>query len=341
VDRPLQSGEEPALSSTFALGNHSVTTEMEGTVVSIPSNGSPCMDDLVGDRFASTSTAFEVPTRHEPPVELDGTVRTIEELSDLNLRIYKATTTSPMRVSCDDMIEMAGSLLRILTIAVDAAKKSCAMDQPARTPDSLSYRRDSHPRRHSSESSIYASDTHMALMPDTGTVLMIFSCYQRLLDFLKQICLKLHLSLSNYRPERTARPGSVCNDECERDFSTAQVVMTSELISHLLGRLHRGLHQLMMAFSFDAQPPLSPEVTSISFPLSPQSSSEPAVLPSGCPTCSGSFDDGRGARSMAGMKFNSCFQGAKSVIETMAQTQSALYAHIELIRRSIEESDGI
>lgn len=330
VEGLMQAGDEPSASSTFVFSGDNVPNKMVGGAESIPSSGRNCIDDDPAGRIT-----FKLPEYHEQQqAQLDSTMKVIEDISTLNLRIYKATATFPQHMLRDEMIEMSSTFLRIVARLVDLPRKSRPKNHQSAYPVG------SQPcRRDSIDPSLNSVDFR-ARMPDTANFMMAYSCYQRLLELFKKVLLNLHRKVGrSYRKEGIPPPSVANRTSGDIDFSTAHVVMTLELINHLLRRLHRGLHQLVAALSVGVQPPYSPETMPLSS-FSCESMNSPDMTSGSAPQPKPSPSSDDLSDSSSQQRATSCFQGAKSVIEIMEQSQSSLYVHIKLIKAFIEESHG-
>ncbi|KAM7193990.1 hypothetical protein V8F33_007496 [Rhypophila sp. PSN 637] len=175
----------------------------------------------------------------------DDMVKHMGELMSLNVRVYllqaQLGTTPPMLALCDEMASITRSFLSILERMVEAQSLSTQAQRTAsfpsdtvhvppgqQTEDSL----DLDLRRQLVEVAIYAKDSFKSVCDtiDASTFLIILACYQRLVDLFKHVCLSVHTHLQDHETGGSDLPS----------LTTAQVVMTTELISHLLGRLDPG-----------------------------------------------------------------------------------------------------
>ena len=316
------------------------------------------------------SAPMAEPVRHRQQQQLhaetvdDMNVKNMTEMMELNLRIYQlqaqaGETAPPTPRLCDDITSVTRSVLRII---VEGAGGTSSMrgtshhqnqylpnkQQPSSlpspfpseilSPQEAKGNLDFRLRRQTIESAVYPDDNGRGESSaccsssiDSGIFLLILACYQRLIDLFKHVCLSIHTHIE---------------EEDSMASSTAQVVMTTELISHLIGRLDRGLHQLISQ--------MSPPTTS-----SPSTSIPNIWSATGgrCSSSSSSYDDffdvGRGVMTGAGRNSRetsysgsngsglSCSQGITSVVNSMARRQTALRAHIGFIKDSIQKSDKI
>ena len=294
------------------------------------------------------------------PLQLFGdaeeVVADMSELMGLNLRIYQlqvqAGTSPPTLGHCDEMASIARTFLGILDRIVECSRAvppptskplPTPLCPPEARPRHQAENLESSLRRQSINQSIYADDHESVYdIVDPGTFLLIFACYQRLIELFKHVCLSIHAHMEE--------------DSADPQSSTAQVAMTTELISHLLGRLDRGLQRLTLInrrtpSTSTASPCLSPPIVA-SLPLSDGArssiSSTWSIADSSCPV---SYDDlfsnnlhinSQGVTVLdpaPPSPYLSCFPGVGSVIDAMARRQAALHAHIGIIKHVIQESD--
>lgn len=344
------------LISGLSPGGYDIAFDFEETLKSFQSAPNPS----VVDGATSNVLPLGVETPYQPPPEegreQDDTAQNIRELSDLNLRIYGMAVTATMPVPCEEMTNVTRCLLKILA-RVTAAPKQQLHGSGIPSPPLLSQNMEHRLRRHSIEALVYPNDgPGNTSTPDTATILMILACYQRLFDLFKQTCLFLHTQIARptvpeaftfshtqgaAQQQASERSTALWDDEYGKDYSTAQVIMTTELTSHLLSRLDRGIQRLVTTLGTDyttaSTPPLSPS----HHPMTPRSSS-------------GTFGDhylggisprAAEARNNAILTHSGpCLQGlqgAKSVIETMARRQQSLHAHIRMIKQSVRASDRV
>jgi hypothetical protein len=293
--------------------------------------------------------------------EADDTLTDINELTGLNSRIYQLEvqvgTASLSPHLCDDLTASTRSLLTILEGAVDSSRRNhCQVDHQALpstylpaypSPSEMlpSYQakgQDARFRRQTIDSSIYPDEDYGPVrgVADTSTLFLILACYQRLFSLFKHVCISIHMQLE---------------DNAELQSSTAQIVMTTELMSHLLGRLDRGLQQL-----FPTGPPTP--ASSAVFPfsrdstLTPPSMFDVATNVSGiwslaksrsAIACEDLFSNGASGDAHSimttgmahGTSHSIWSQGVSSVMHTMLQRQKALKTHICILKHLVQESN--
>ncbi|KUI64392.1 hypothetical protein VM1G_11194 [Cytospora mali] len=337
--------------SGLSPGGYDISFDFEEISASFPNVPSPSFPG----RATNTVLPLEVKTSDKDPPELvrepDDTAQNIRELSDLNLRIYEMALTAKMPVACEEMTNVTRCLLKILG-RVLVVHKQRLHGKGLPSPPSLSQNIEDRLQRHSIESVVYPNDgPGSTSTSDTATILMILACYQRLFDLFKQTCILLHTHIARPTvPEISGFPytqgtaqqqtseghSAMWDDGDEKDYSTAQVIMTTELTSHLLSRLDRGIQQLVAALGSEyistptlPSPPLHNMVTA-------QSSSETfgeqyliGVSPNSVET----------TKNAVWTQSDTCLQGTKSVIDAMARRQQSLHAHIRMIKQSVRASD--
>ncbi|KAK0618506.1 hypothetical protein B0T17DRAFT_601412 [Bombardia bombarda] len=284
----------------------------------------------------------------------DDMVKDVKELMSLNVRIHQLQAqignTPPMLALCDDIASITQSFLGYLEHMVESSKNlsynsrhpSARVDMALPTPPcSLEMLQipthhqadeglDADLRRQLIEGKIYANDNFLSVCNniDASTFFLILSCHQRLVDLFKHVCLLIHTRLQEQE------------DDSELQLSTAQVVMSTELISHLLGRLDRGLQRLTPT----SPPTLSPTTTTTSsssclstvalHSLSAFDTSDTSDLAAWPAT-----DPGGEQQTMRPSTPN-CMLGASMAINALARRQAALRGHIGIIKQSIQESNN-
>lgn len=307
-----------------------------------------------------TSVAPEEPLRQQKPHSEadDVVVKDMNELMELNLRIYHLQTQAgiapPTPGLCDDITSVTRSLLRKMEQAGESTRGSphqhrygehqFPSHQSSGGPSHHQTRRlDTQIRRQAIGLSMYPEDSYDSVGGgvDAGVFLHILACYQRIFDLFKHVCLSIHTHIE----DNTALQSS----------SAAQVVMGTELISHLSGRLSRGLHQLTSRMvaptaasrsgAASSSPSCAPMRTA-QFPILSVASTPVSSMwssPDGrnSPVSSSETPSNTGSRSCGTRHNGSFFQDVASVIESMGKKQAALCAHIVVIKHSIQESDKI
>lgn len=292
--------------------------------------------------------------------EADDISTDMNELAGLNSSIYqfqmRVATMSLTPGLCDDMTAFTRSLLTILERTVDGSRRNrCQEHQdlpstyspaypspPEMFPSHHTKGQDTQFCRQNIESSIYPDEDHEPVcgVADTSNLFLILACYQRLSSLFKQVCISIHTQLE---------------DNADPQYSTAQIVMTTELISHLLGRLNRGLQQL-----FPTGPPSPPASAIPPFSrdsmLTPSSMFDVATNASGiwpltknrsAVSCEDLFSSGASSDAYSIMTTgiaNSTSthiwsQGVSFVMCTMLQQQKALKSHLGIIKHLVQESN--
>ncbi|KAI1342714.1 hypothetical protein F5Y15DRAFT_370576 [Xylariaceae sp. FL0016] len=273
----------------------------------------------------------------------DPTVKNMRSLMDLNLRIYllqhqAERTFNPSQQECSDVADVAQSFLGIITDRTQAASfrhrsHSCDITlHPSMSPP-LSPGSDSLPRTNvdynskstNNRQKYYEGKSHGM---DAGTMLIIYSCYQRLLDLFIQICTSIQAQIQKE------------SISCSASFT--QAVMATELVSHLTRRIDRGLSQLLKqetrqpaSSSRNRMPSLWPgEITDSA--LDAFSDFDNCYFESrNVIRARGDRDRyvaGRGALGIHGLR---------AVEHAIARNHRDLRAHIDLLKHSIEHSDRI
>ncbi|RYP41491.1 hypothetical protein DL767_000996 [Monosporascus sp. MG133] len=341
-------------------------------------------------------------------VMIDPTETEFRDLAELNIRIYRLLRTLNSRredklsshaPSQEEMIDLTRSLLEILDRVVARTKGPSRTNQDSPTLDDLSLDLEDRLRGRLIDPSSYMGEMYSpaGCALDTGTGLMLLSCHQRLLDLFKYVCLSLHPQMSHSSADRAWRSvGSstrdyedgqwenarssytVPSDNREKRSSNAKVVMTVELILHLLSKMERGQRNLLDAWNAESMPfsrasPSSSLDTTASQTSAMPRGAHPAstlqrltTMPRGGSPASSStstdldkpYDGGadsanrtsrmvdRGARNSWASRRNrttgsAYAQVAQLALSAMAQKQAGLYVHAKMIKRLIKEVDEI
>lgn len=292
---------------------------------------------------------------HSPdPLEED-----TKDLAELNLRIYKIIRTISNQdgiipasmPSTDEMIDITRCVLQVFDRVV--ARTGAGEDTRSQlSPDSLQSELEHNLNMCAIDPSMYLNNTPtLGNAPDPGTVLMMLACYQRLVDMFKYVCLSLHRHICSpvntpHHSVEARKYGMSTNGQEFKELSNAELVMAVELMTHLADRLDRGLHQLALAMSAtnNTTNPLS-QFTSLHSSTTSQSSAEWCESPRFTPSTKEfeGFLSGnqKCERTDQGNNKSSCLYAAKSVVTTIVQKQAALDIHLQLLRRSIQQLDGI
>ncbi|KAI6081402.1 hypothetical protein F4821DRAFT_27351 [Hypoxylon rubiginosum] len=248
------------------------------------------------------------------------------DLAALNIRIYKMTRAmsdqdgiiaSAKKPPTDEMIDIIRCVLQVLDRIV--ARTADGRDAQLRlSPDSLQSELEHNLNMHAIDPPKYlSSTTTLGSALDTGIVFMVLACHQRILDMFKNICLSLHRHIC-----------SSTGTSSGQGYSTET-------------RSNRGLYQLALAMGAlnDTADPLGPS-TSLQNSLAETCEGSHTITPSrqstekfeGSHTISQASDQEEN---------NSCLYAAKSVTGIVQQKQAALNMHLQLLKRSIRQSDGI
>lgn len=347
---------------TFAsTGEEDISVELEG--LRRPFAEDANANGHENDGGAHAAIAPEAQVRDKPPLHSNNTERDILELADLNLRIYKMsimafnscdTLMSALSTLPDEMMNITTSLLGVMRrIAIQSKQRSQVSHRLSNLESSISdLGVRSH--RHATESSIYSNASlSVEDIPDTGTVLLVFSCHQRLLDLFKKLCRSLptclrlpanldhHCMGSNRRgcePERYERP---LDAENMTHPSNAQIVMVVELIKHFLSRLNHGQKQLYKALHYSEYTmPVSPVSSSYSF-STPQAPSESPGRSIGIMTPNDGVEALRKSKIWSGRKPTLGLETARLVLERMISTQTSLNRHIDYVKLLLEDLDEV
>ncbi|KAI1808966.1 hypothetical protein F4811DRAFT_7810 [Daldinia bambusicola] len=261
----------------------------------------------------------------------------IQELTNLNLRIHRAmrSSSAPQQspipgcsLSSEDLIDMTKSLFSVMDRARDSVGPQSSSDiSESSFPDSRTS----------------SSTTRTSIAADTSTVLMALACYERLLDLFGHICSSCELELSptprndHYVPEGWIGPGLqrpvVPPYGTKDNLSTnAQIVMTIELIKHLLDRLGRALRQLVDGFYTDS--------------LAPMPLTVPTLMSTDlAPTTTHSISNGDEERVDSHTTFQAgnhpAYDITRVMLDAMQEKQKCLTTGIGNIKRIIGEKHGI
>lgn len=279
------------------------------------------------------------------------------DLAALNIRIYKMTRAmsdqdgiiaSAKKPPTDEMIDIIRCVLQVLDRIV--ARTADGRDAQLRlSPDSLQSELEHNLNMHAIDPPKYlSSTTTLGSALDTGIVFMVLACHQRILDMFKNICLSLHRHIcsstgtsSGQGYSTETRSSMSTEGQPLKELSNAELAMAVELMTHLIDRLDRGLYQLALAMGAlnDTADPLGPS-TSLQNSLAETCEGSHTITPSrqstekfeGSHTISQASDQEEN---------NSCLYAAKSVTGIVQQKQAALNMHLQLLKRSIRQSDGI
>lgn len=264
----------------------------------------------------------------------DDTENSIQELMEVNLRIYRAFRSASIRgvgssPTSEELIEMTRSLLGISERITNLLKLQCRGNHGA-TPesflqDSLGFPLSGY------ENSANASST--VELPDTSMVFMILACSERLLDLFSLVCFPLQVQVSSLpiRERHEERMAEILPDNAEATgLSNAQIVMTVELINHLVDRLDRGQRQVVDCLRTKS-PPRAPSITT---PISSDVATEPTNVTAGIGVVGGSSWE-CSADFYAGQEI------AKGMLEAMQGKRHRLHTCIRSIKSVVREKDDI
>lgn len=283
----------------------------------------------------------------------------IKDLSDLHLRAYKATIAfSPATTCNDEMIEITSSLLRVIDRAVDCSNeqhgKHITDEQLLFLPSTpLSNCVDKVPKHPPNLTPLPGKS---ASGPNPATILMILSCCQRLFDLFNHVCRSLSKQLNQTAAQRHGTDGKYTGQyaglQLDSYVSTAQVVMTIELLSHLVSRIDRGQHQLVESLTVDHGPTSNGSALSSFAPLCDSVDKTPPTTDgvtlddnvSDDHTCAGSsVGDGEKARlgSVSTTKMGIWHEGMDLFLQSMLQNQESIHAQILHLKGLMNNLDTI
>lgn len=297
-----------------------------------------------GDGAASVAESSATDRRYS---ELEDAEADIQELTELNMRIYRSTSAfmRPFRTPSLDLLSKHGGviesvrcLMKIIQRVVTHAEQRQQTGQQLPAPESSLSDFESLIRRHSIESKVYKTDIcSVSRGVDIATVLMILACHQRLMDTFKDICLSLHTSMTRQtRRYQRVEGHQYVGDGLDSDSLDAQVVMVTELIAHLLTRLDRGQKQLNTALASSGT---SSPKNDLFIPTTTEEMTGQTSVSRN--DNSGSPDTTKQNTQLQDRKLDSDFQALQTLMRAMAQRQSSLHAHINIIKRSVAELDEV
>lgn len=286
--------------------------------------------------------ALTTSPEQEPRAEfdLDEVEKTLEELTELSQRCYRAarmvtksgeTTLSVSSSGVNEITNVTTSLIYITNRLVRGQDQQTRhFSHPSQTMNPL-LELPLHPKEVTSL--------------DPGIVLMILSCYHRLLVAFGDICSSLCLQLNHcslVMPELTPHitpPSSLAGTELSPG-STPQAVMMVKLISYLLRRLDRGFVPLGTrtdgkSSSLSHRPSFGPlSSSSASRTESPQTCGDRYRS---CRDDEGDWDNSqpRGEDSCSSSAL------ARSVVRAMQNHRLSLETQIQNIEHLIEKSENV
>lgn len=278
-------------------------------------------------------------------------VRQTDDLARLSLRIYQlqlvAGSALPSPLLCDDITSVTRCLLMSLGDAPTGAREinkhhTTSDSAPPASSFANGQWSDIRARRQSIESLVYQDEASYPAIReiDPAVTFLVLACYQRLLNLFQHICVSIHVHVDHV--------GSP-------EFSTTQIIMTTELINHLLERLDRDLKRIFeYSPASDNHGSIScPHVSKLSFA---SNVSAGATFSDVWPRVN--FDEFYGTsfdvslsqhRNVSpasklvasGPQQNSRLQSLAAVVDSMTRKQSAIHAHIGVIRHMIQASERI
>lgn len=271
-----------------------------------------------------------------------------DELAQLSLRIYQLQLESgssmPSPVLCEKITSVTRCLLRSLS---DVPAGTGGSQNHFTTSDSASLmaptdagqRSDIRVRRQRIEYSVYAAETTEPEICETeiSVTLLALACYQRLLSLFQHICVSIHMHM-----DEVGSPG----------FSIAQVIMTTELINHLLESIDRDpLRTLEVSSASNSHGSRSCSHTT---EMSASNVNVGTILADMWPRSNfeglygtqfnGSISQAQSASRTPTMSpseplQNPSLQNLEAVVGSMVRKHSAIRAHISLIKHAIQASE--
>ncbi|RYP29144.1 hypothetical protein DL766_005519 [Monosporascus sp. MC13-8B] len=282
----------------------------------------------------------------------------VVELTQLNLCIYKLNRVlsnsgwapvSALSTLPDEMMDITRRLLGIMRKVTTSYRKGDRSRHRLPTPDLSVSDLQGGPQRPSVE---LPSTLRNNSSPETGTILLLFSCRQRLLDMFRHVCLLLQTSSmadpANIgggqswqwnAPQPHREELDLFNDD-EKPMSNAQIVMLVELVAHLLDRLDHRQQELVSALSSNED---NASDTSI---LSSYTSTGPQPIPGPQRSLISNLHDEDRADSARGKiagtsRQQASVEIARIVLERMTSTRSSLDHHIDCVKLLWKDLDGI
>lgn len=297
-------------------------------------------DDFENPNAEAETQAVSCVQRDEAAV----TAADIKELADLHIGIHHIHVmviedTGP--IPCDNITHVTRCFLNIINRVVGQTEQRLEINEPSfplspppplSTQPGLMVRSPSH-RLHTEDKQ------PMLITPDTATVMMILACYQRLLDLFKQVCFILHKRTvtddsDGSDASRYSGPHDITADPSDEDhlsYSVAQVAMITELVSHLLNQLDRGLRKLfgLLAPNSPILPAVSHVTEESAQVSSPGSQKHQASLHS--------------INTTDAAEAGACeaLLGSMNVVKAMHQTHRSLESYIHMIKESVRTSRNI
>jgi len=260
----------------------------------------------------------------------DKTVERMTEIMEVNICIYRlqaqvAAIGTPTPQLCDDLTNLTESLIE----AVKQNSNRCHLTHLSASPFDFTLHQgrrggDICVCRHSNQLSAHQDENSCGV--DSTVLLLLLASYQRISNLFRQICVSMHLHIQK-------------NDISSS--TTARVVMTTELINHLVNRLDRALYQLAPRPGQSVMP--SPPATISTTTWSPpeNSFSRASLSHNGLFDCQNIMAESE-IDSQKMLSTNShFFHSIVATAERMVQSQIALQSNIVTLKRSIRVSDKI
>ena len=252
-------------------------------------DGSDGNDDDPSKRLADPVLPLPPPIlARSPPAKNSVDIeRDIQELSDLNLRIYRTARTIDAE-SADTPLSMSSPSVGQIFDA------GCTLTQIL-----------TRLARFAAQDTLDGSSSATVCCADTGVVLMVLACHERLIDSFEAMC----VAMNSHVQSMTLSPSSIM-----------QVMMIAKVISHLLNRVDRAIAPLQ------GQHPrqLTSEPSLLS--VSKDAANSPGEPPS-------EFQE----VAAAGVERPSeCSKMAAVVLGTMRSRQIRLRAHLKVVKLLVE-----
>ncbi|KAF2136531.1 uncharacterized protein K452DRAFT_292305 [Aplosporella prunicola CBS 121167] len=313
-------------------------------------------EDWFGDLASLPNLSpFDPPGLTTHPAEtlnlgIDSVESYISELSDLNLRLYQSartispSTIEPLSVSSpavNDIFDATRSLIHLL------GRMSAAGSTVGNAPTDYFNQL---PRLDLFSAGV-SVQAPAPSPPDTGVVLMVLACHQRLLGAFENMCNSLNQQLCAVHPlpfmnlnQTQVNAGhftSTSEASTSMTCPPTQAVLIIELISHLLSRLDRALS--LLGYCTDGRIAATGNPLPSSSSASSSSSSTSNSAPPS-PVLEPSLDNAsaRGAcRIGNGTRPNRCSEVAEAVVNSMQSRHNRLRTHMKLIKRHTKRSSFI
>lgn len=261
------------------------------------------------------------------------TAADIKELADLHVGIHSMAVKDTGLIPCDEITHVTRCFLKTTNRIVKQTEQRLEIDEPS---FSLSPPLSAQPGLSVRG---FEDRERMLVKPDTATIMMILACYQRLLNLFQQVCFILHKhtaiddsegsDASEYSGPHDIAAGP--SGEDHRSYSVAQTAMITELVSHLLNQLDRGLRRLFG--------PLAPH--SPIFPVASHTKAESAQVSSPESQKHKGFLHSMDTTDAAEAGASEALLGSMGVVTAMHQTHQVLEHHIHMIKESVRTSRNV